>query len=71
LYKWRSLSSQSDDKAKNWVLVTPAQEPEPPSQTEVSIELTLPNQSIARLKVLRTEAVSFFQELYHAIAVIR
>ncbi len=70
LYKWgRTLSLQSQDKAKNWVLVKPAQEPS--SENEVLIELTLPNQSLARIKVVRTEAVSFFQELYYAIAAIR
>ena len=71
LYKWRrTLSPQSHDKTKNWVLVKPASEPSA-SNNEMLIELTLPNQSLARIKVLRMEAASFFQELYHAIAAIR
>ena len=75
LYKWQhrrqaSLPSQMNDKSQNWVLVKPPEGSES-SEKPVSIELTLPNQSIARIKISRVEAVNFFQELYHAIATVR
>lgn len=72
LYRWRcTLTSQLNNKSKDWVLVKPAQESELSAQNEVLIELTLPNQCIASIKLSRTQAVSFFQELYHAIAAVR
>lgn len=75
LYKWQhrrksSQPSQMNAKSENWVLVRPPEGSESPEK-RVSIELTLPNQSIARIKISRVEAVNFFQELYHAIATVR
>ena len=57
-------------ESENWVLVKPPEGSESPEK-RVSIELTLANQSIARIKISRVEAVNFFQELYHAIATVR
>lgn len=72
LYRWRSaLAPLPNDKAKNWLLVKPTSQADSSLINETLIELILPNQAIARIKLLRTEAVTFFQELYHAIAAIR
>ncbi len=75
LYKWQhrhqaNLPSQTNDKRKNWVLINQPESIES-SEERVSIELTLPNQSIARIKTSRIEAINFFQELYHAITTVR
>lgn len=75
LYKWQhrrqaSSSSQTNEKRQNWLLINPPESTESPEE-RVSIELTLPNQAIARIQISRMEAINFFQELYHAIATVR
>ena len=69
LYQWSRRYPQPVNKEQNWIPVNMAQEPEVLLEKTVLIELLLPNES--RIKILRTEAAIFFQELYHAIAAVR
>lgn len=40
-------------------------------ESTISIEIPLPNTAVARVKLLKSEAVDFLQEFYHAITALR
>jgi transposase-like protein len=82
MYKWcKELSPQCDQKTEdkkednnkcNWLPVMSAPSSAIKSPNEpMLIELGLAQQLTARIKIQRTEAINFLQELYHAITVIR
>jgi hypothetical protein len=69
-YQWcRQLDIEAKDKQPNWV---PLQATQPAKVLDmVTIEFALPNQMVANIKLSKSYAVDFFQELYHATTVIR
>ena len=69
-YRWyQRLYLEGKDSRSNWV---PLQAAQPTKVLEtVTIEFPLPNQRVASLKLSKSQAVDFFQELYHASTVIR
>jgi len=70
LYQWyRELYPKKQPKEESWIPVIAPQNQE--IGEPVSIELSLPNQLVARIKIGRTEAVSFFKDIYHAATIIR
>jgi len=74
LYQWcRDLYPKKSYQDTSWVPVKGLQNQEISTgeSGSVSIELSLPNQSIVRIKVSKTEAISFLQEIYHAASIIR
>ena len=74
LYQWfRELYPNQHQSKGNFVPVS-ANQTQKVIATEVetiSIELSLPNQTIARIKVAKNEAIQFLQEIYHAASTIR
>ena len=72
LYQWsRELYPKKNPKKENWIPVIAPQHQEIEIGEPVSIELSLPNQLVARIKIGRSEAVSFFKEICHAATIIR
>lgn len=72
LYQWcRNLYPKTNDVKKNWVPVKGIQNQEIKIEDSVSIELSLPNQSVARVRVLKSDAISFLKEIYNAASTIR
>ena len=74
LYQWSNrLSKKISNTEENWmpIKVVQTRKTEFREPISVSIELSLPNQCVARVQLLRSEAVSFLQEMCHATAIIR
>jgi hypothetical protein len=67
-YQWHRQLSLENSRS-NWA---PLQAVQPTRALDtVTIEFPLPNQKVASIKLSKSHAVDFFQELYHAITVIR
>jgi len=72
LYQWcRHLNPKKDNPEKSWVPVKAIQEREVGLDGTVLVELSLPNQSIVRIRISRSKVISFLQELSDATTVIR